>query len=237
MSETAPSSGHDPSQQEPDGASESGTSEGVISYGGSEGPGDLEAVLAAALDEDDLPDPHPPSPTPPLEAATARPMVGTYETADVEAPSVSSLGVPASASEPASAPALEAAGEPTVAATLDVPPLSTGLATDASAEGGEFDLLIGKAKDWFEQADLGGQWDRLNGPLRGLGLLLGGLLVIKLYLALLDTLDDVPLLPRLLQLGGLIWLFNFSVTRLTRSSDRKEILEDWKRRWDAFRGS
>jgi hypothetical protein len=73
--------------------------------------------------------------------------------------------------------------------------------------------------------------------LRGVGLLLGGLLVIKLYLALLDTLDDVPLLPRLLQLGGLIWLLNFSVTRLTRSSDRKEILEDWKRRWDAFRGS
>jgi hypothetical protein len=134
-------------------------------------------------------------------------------------------------------PAPAAAGEPTVATTLEVPPLSSGLASEASAEGGEFDLLIGKVKDWFDEADLGGQWDRLNGPLRGLGLLLGGLLVIKLYLALLDTLDDVPLLPRLLQLGGLIWLLNFSVTRLTRSTDRKEILEDWKRRWDAFRGS
>ena len=227
MSETSPSPEHDSSLQEPAGAPESGVTEGVISYGGSEGAGNLEAVLAAALDEDDLPDPHPPAPTPTLEAATARPTVGSYETAGPPAPAVPSYGMPAAA----------AAGEPTVATTLEVPPLSSGLASDASAEGGEFDLLIGKAKDWFDEADLGGQWDRLNGPLRGLGLLLGGLLVIKLYLALLDTLDDVPLLPRLLQLGGLIWLFNFSVTRLTRSTDRKEILEDWKRRWDAFRGS
>ena len=225
MSETPPSPGHDSSLQEPAGAPESGVPEGVISSG--EGTEALEAVLAAALDEDDLPDPHPPAPTPTLEAATARPTVGSYETADPPAPAVPSYGMPAPA----------AAGEPTVATTLEVPPLSSGLASEASAEGGEFDLLIGKVKDWFDEADLGGQWDRLNGPLRGLGLLLGGLLVIKLYLALLDTLDDVPLLPRLLQLGGLIWLLNFSVTRLTRSTDRKEILEDWKRRWDAFRGS
>lgn len=249
MSETPTSPGQDISLQEPADAPESGFPEGVISYGASEGPGDLEAVLAAALDEDDLPDSHPPAPTPTLEAATARPTVGSYGTAaDPVVPIVSSYGMPEeeastvsqmafSASESEPAPDRGVAGEPTVATTLEVPPLSTGLSGDARAEGGEFDLLIGKVKDWFEQADLGGQWDRLNGPLRGVGLLLGGLLVIKLYLALLDTLDDVPLLPRLLQLGGLIWLLNFSVTRLTRSSDRKEILEDWKRRWDAFRGS
>lgn len=125
-----------------------------------------------------------------------------------------------------------------MAATFEVPPLPTGPGGDGgSAEGGEFDLLIRKVKAWFEEADLAGQWNRLGGPLRGLGLLLGGLLVLKLYVALLDTLDDVPLLPRLLQLVGLIALLNFSVTRLTRSSDRAVILEDWKRRWDAFRGS
>jgi hypothetical protein len=239
MSETPTFSGDDPSLKEPVGEPEGESPEGVISYGGNEGPGDLEAVLAAALDEDDLPDPHPPAPTPTLEAATARPTVGSYEsvdgTADLGKAAVPSYGIPASAAEPSSAQG--AAGEPTVAKTLEVPPLAPGQASEARTEGGEFDLLIGKVKDWFEQADLGGQWDRLNGPLRGLGLLLGGLLVIKLYLALLDTLDDVPLLPRLLQLGGLIWLFNFSLTRLTRSSERKEILEDWKRRWDAFRGS
>jgi hypothetical protein len=47
----------------------------------------------------------------------------------------------------------------------------------------------------------------------------------------------LPLLPRLHQLVGLIALLNFSLNRLTRSSDRRVILEDWKRRWDAFRGS
>jgi hypothetical protein len=138
----------------------------------------------------------------------------------------------------ASAAAPAASGEPTVATTLEVAPRAGAQAGEGSgAEGGEFDLLVSKIRAWFDQADLAGQWDRLSGPLRGLGLLLGAVLVMKLYLALLDTLDDVPLLPRLLQLLGLIWLFNFSLTRLTRSGDRKEILEDWKRRWDAFRGS
>jgi hypothetical protein len=60
---------------------------------------------------------------------------------------------------------------------------------------------------------------------------------VKLYVALLDTLDDLLLVPRLLQLVGLIAVLRFSVNRLTRRSDRTVILEDWKRRWDAFRGS
>lgn len=128
-------------------------------------------------------------------------------------------------------------GEPRVAATLEVAPLPPGEAGSARAEGGEWELLLGKVKAWLEQADLPGQWERLGGPLRGLGVLLGLLLVLKLYVALLDTLDDLLLLPRLLQLVGLIVLLRFSVTRLTRSSDRQVIREDWKRRWDDFRGS
>ncbi len=175
-----------------------------------EGVTELEAVLAAALDEDDLPEPHPPAPTPTLEAATARP--------------------PATPEPPA--------GESRVAATLEVPPLPAGAsAPGAPQEGGEWELLLGKVKAWWERADVPGQWDRLGGPLRRVGLLLGALLVLKLYIALLDTLDDVPLLPRLLQLVGLFALLSFSVTRLTRSDDRKVILTDWKRRWDGFRGS
>ncbi|MFN9644702.1 MAG: CAAD domain-containing protein, partial [Cyanobacteriota bacterium] len=101
----------------------------------------------------------------------------------------------------------------------------------------EWDLFVGKVQAWLEQADLPCQWDRLSGPLRGLGLLLAVLLVLKLYGALLDTLDDLPLLPRLLQLVGLIVLVRFSVNRLTRRSDRQVLLENWKQRWDAFRGS
>jgi hypothetical protein len=126
------------------------------------------------------------------------------------------------------------AGEPRVATTLEVPPLPGGA---AGSEGGEWELLLGKLRTWLEQADLPGQWDRLGGPLRGLGVLLGVLLVLKLYGALLATLDDLPLLPRLLQLVGLLALLRFSLTRLTRRSDRQVILDDWKRRWDAFSGS
>jgi hypothetical protein len=40
-----------------------------------------------------------------------------------------------------------------------------------------------------------------------------------------------------LQLVGLIALVRFGVNRLTRSSDRQLVLDDWKRRWEAFRGS
>ncbi|MFN7677706.1 MAG: CAAD domain-containing protein [Cyanobacteriota bacterium] len=177
------------------------------------GPTELEELLAAALDEDDLPDAHPPAPSPTLEAATARPPLA-----------------------PSPTPPTAAGGEPRVAATLEVPPLPTASGTGGS-EGGEWELLVGKVKDWLDQADLPGQWERLGGPLRGLGLLLALLLILKLYVALLDTLDDVPLLPRLLQLLGLVTLARFSVTRLTRSDDRQVVLASWKRRWDAFRGS
>lgn len=133
----------------------------------------------------------------------------------------------------------EASGDadaPRVATTLEVPPLPGGGA-GLGPEGGEWELLLGKVRAWLERADLPGQWNRLSGPLRGVGILLGILLVLKLYGALLASLDDLPLLPRLLQLVGLIALLRFSLTRLTRSSDRKVILDDWKRRWDAFSGS
>lgn len=215
MAETPASPEHDPSSPVP--ATETPSEAVPGSVGASEGPADLEAVLAAALDEDDLPDPAPPAPTPTLEAATARPSSSPVEAQ----PARSEAGSP---------------GEPSVATTLEVPPLSVPQAP-GGGEGGEWELLLGKLKAWLERADLPGQWDRLGGPLRGLGLLLAALLVVKLYVALLETLDDLPLLPRLLQLVGLFALLNFSLTRLTRKSDREVILEDWKRRWDAFRGS
>jgi hypothetical protein len=179
--------------------------------------------------------------------------------ASPEPPAPAFIPSPAALEATPVTPALEALdavelGEPRVATTLEVPPLPASPrpsfikpastagagATDPGipgAEGGEWDLLMGKVRAWLEQNDLPGQWERLGGPLRGFGVLLGFLLVLKLYVALLDTLDDVLLLPRLLQLVGLIAVLRFSVLRLTRSSDRQEVLDDWKRRWDAFRGA
>jgi hypothetical protein len=230
MAETPAFSEHDPSSPVPESMV---APEAEIDAAANEGPTELEAVLASALDEDDLPESHPPAPTPTLEAAIARPTVGSYGAQEAPAApaAVGSYGLPEGS------PGAGVAEEPTVATTLEVLPLTRQASDAGGTEGGEWDLLMGKVNTWLEQSDLPGQWERLGGPLRGLGLLLAGLLVIKLYVALLDTLDDLPLLPRLLQLVGLIAFLNFSLTRLTRSSDRRVILENWKRRWDAFRGS
>ena len=124
-----------------------------------------------------------------------------------------------------------AASIPTIGSRVEVPPLG-----GESAAGGEWDLLSGKLRDWFHRNDLGGQWDRLGGPLRASGLLLAGLILIKLYEALIDTLDDIPLLPRLLQLVGLLYLFNFGLTHLIKSQDRENLYQVWKKRWHDFTG-
>ena len=195
--------------------------------------------------------PAPETPTTAPEATTAFPEA--FAPAPVQASEVEGAGAAPPSLEASPVPdvreaspvleALEAVdpGEPRVAATLEVPPLPAGAlpgsAAGPGAAGGEWDLLMGKVQAWLEQNDLPGQWERLGGPLRGLGVLLGLLLVLKLYVALLDTLDDVPLMPRLLQLVGLIAALRFSLLRLTRSGDRQAVLDDWKRRWDAFRGA
>jgi hypothetical protein len=124
-----------------------------------------------------------------------------------------------------------AASIPTIGSRVEVPPLG-----GESAAGGEWDLLSGKLRDWFDRNDLGGQWDRLGGPLRASGLLLAGLILIKLYEALIDTLDDIPLLPRLLQLVGLLYLVNFGFTHLIKSQDRENLYRVWKKRWHDFTG-
>jgi hypothetical protein len=110
------------------------------------------------------------------------------------------------------------------------------LEAEGSGEGGEWDLLVGKVRAWLEQTDLPARWDNLGGPLRTLGLLLAAVVLLRLYGSLLDTLGDLPLLPRLLQLVGLITLLRFCLTRLVRSSDREEILRIWRDNWNDFRG-
>ncbi len=136
--------------------------------------------------------------------------------------------------EPEAVPALiETPSVPEgVVSTISVPPLPAA----EVGEGGEWDLLVGKVRAWLDEAHLQERWNALGGPLRSLGLLLGALVVLRLYGALLDTLGDLPLVPRLLQLVGLIALIRFALTRLVRSSDRERILGSWRQRWDDFRG-
>lgn len=129
--------------------------------------------------------------------------------------------------------------EPSIATTLEVAPLPEAGATggsEAGAEGGEFDLLIGKISAWLEGLELAERWQKLRGPLRGAALLLALLLVLRLYGRVVGTIDGIPVISGLLELTGLIYALWFSATKLIRTSERERVLADWKQRWQAFTG-
>jgi hypothetical protein len=140
-----------------------------------------------------------------------------------------------SATPAAAAPEPVAASTPEgIASTISVPPLEGG--ARGEGEGGEFDLLISRVSAWLREQDLPARWEKLQGPLRGLALLLLALVLLRLYGALIDTLDSLPLVPRLLQLVGVVVLVKFSVINLVRTSDRERLISSWKQRWSTFRG-
>jgi len=179
-----------------------------------------------------------------LENAPAPTGAGALPTIPAAAPATTPGNVPAAepaAAEPpaanpateSKAPALAEQPEPPgIASSMVVPPLPAGEA----GEGGEWDLLRDKLGTWFDGADLQGRWESLGGPLRAAGLLLAAVMLLRLYSALLETLGELPLLPRLLQLVGLLSVAQFGLTRLVRSSERERILTSWGQRWNDFRG-
>jgi hypothetical protein len=122
--------------------------------------------------------------------------------------------------------------EAAVAATLEVPPLPGSSDTG----GGEWDLLRSRVGEWLERTDLAGQWQRLKGPLRLLGLLILLVLVLRLYGALVGTLDSLPLVSGLLELVGVLAFGRFCVNRLVRSEERRQLQSQWSQRWRDFRG-
>jgi hypothetical protein len=151
------------------------------------------------------------------EEAIARPDPGPIEV---------SLTPAAAPPEPEPAPT------PAIASTLEIPPAPGA----TPAEGGEFDLLIEKLRAWFAEADIGGHWQKLRGPLKGFALLLVAVLALRLYARVVGTLDGIPLVSGLLELTGLIYLVWFSSTRLVRTSERERVLAEWKQRWQSFSG-
>lgn len=159
---------------------------------------------------------------------------GAINPAPSEAPGApSASAVPTPLQESASEPAAPSTPEG-VASTLSVPPLEGEARSEG--EGGEFDLLISRVSAWLKEQDLPARWETLQGPLRGLALLLLALVLLRLYGALIDTLDSLPLVPRLFQLVGVIVLVKFSLTNLVRTSDRERLISAWTQRWTTFRG-
>ena len=181
---------------------------------GADGSPELTAAAEPAVAD-------PPAQEPPVEEAIARPDPGPIE--------VSLTPAPAPAAAP---PTPEPAPTPTIATTLEIPPAPGA----TPADGGEFDLLVEKLRTWFTEADIGGHWQKLRGPLKGFALLLVAVLALRLYARVVGTLDGIPLVSGLLELTGLIYLVWFSSTRLVRTSERERVLAEWKQRWQSFSG-
>ena len=185
-----------------------------------------------------------PAPTPDSEQQTEPVVLGDENTADGVAAEVIAPEAPATpepaAPEPEPQPEPEpepiaAINEPSVASTLEVP-ASLPAAAGADQDGGEWELLLEKLRTWIASGQLQEQWQAARTPLSLLAGLIAVLLVLRVYSAVLNVLDSIPLLPGLLELAGLVALVQFSLTRLVRSDDRREVISGLKQRWQSFRG-
>ena len=148
-----------------------------------------------------------------------------------------------SAAEPTAAE--PPADEPQVASTVTVPATPAAPAAVASAaagttpssdEGGEWDLLVSKVQSWLASGQLQQQWQAARTPISLLAGLIALLLVLRIYGALLAVLDSIPLLPGLMELAGLIAVVQFALTKMVRSSDRRQVIDGVRQRWQSFRG-
>ena len=202
-----------------------------------------QAVVDASLSE-----------APAAAAEAAAEAVGSTELAPVEADVVLTAATPAepeplttgdAPAEPmAVAPVADtpaptttfspAAAVPSVASTIEVP--ASAPASGASGEGGEWELLLEKVRQWINSGQLREQWQAARTPLSLLAGLIALLLVLRIYGALLAVLDSLPLLPGLLELAGLIAVVQFSLSRLVRSEERRSLIQGLQQRWKAFRG-
>ena len=124
---------------------------------------------------------------------------------------------------------------PTVASTLELP-ANPQVSAAPNEEGGEWDLLVQKLRNWIASGQLQEQWQAARTPLSLLAGLIAVLLVLRVYSAVLGVLESIPLLPGLLELAGLVVVVQFSLTRLVRSENRREVISGLMQRWKSFRG-
>ena len=167
----------------------------------------------------------------PVEAAPVQEDVVVTATPPTEPEPVATGVVPA---EPVITPSEAPVAMPSVASTIEVPASAPGGGT--SGEGGEWELLLEKLRQWIGSGQLQEQWQASRTPLILLAGLIALLLVLRLYGALLAVIDSLPLLPGLLELAGLIAVVQFSLTRLVRSEERRSLIQSLQQRWKSFRG-
>ena len=135
---------------------------------------------------------------------------------------------------PAVAPeAPKPAPEPSPIATTVSVPADPGA---NAGEGGEFQLLLDKLSSLLGDTDLNAVWQQSQRPLKLLGVAMVVIVTLQLTGAVLDTLGGIPMLPRMLQLVGLIWLVMFGSKRLLRSEGRQQLIGQVSGAWNAFVG-
>jgi hypothetical protein len=180
------------------------------------GQSGAEQSRAADSSAETIPQPPQPESTPPAEPAAIPPYAGVTAAAP---------GVP-----PEPSPALD----PSIAATITVPPLE-GADADG-AEGGEWALLSGKLQDWLASGELQRIWQQSRTPLTALLAAVAVVLVLRIYASLLGALNGLPLVPGLLELVGVIWVLRKGLPKLLRSSERRELVAGLRQRWESFLG-
>ena len=138
------------------------------------------------------------------------------------------------AAEPVAQPIAPPAS-PSIAERISVPAQASGVSS--SDEGGEWDLLSNRIKQFFEANNLQDQWQSLRQPLFLLGGLIALILTMRIYGGILDAIATVPLAPRMFQLVGTFYAAWFAATRLIRADERKKISASVNDLWSSLRGS
>ncbi len=134
----------------------------------------------------------------------------------------------------AAAPTVTAPASPSIAERISVPAQAS--ADSSEDDGGEWDLLSSRVKQFFEANNLQDQWQSLRQPLFLLGGLIVVILTMRIYGGILDAIATVPLAPRLFQLVGTFYAVWFAATRLIRAEERKKISANVNDLWTSLRG-
>ena len=137
------------------------------------------------------------------------------------------------AAEPVAQPIAPPAS-PSIAERISVPAQAS--ADSSKEDGGEWDLLSNRIKQFFEANNLQDQWQTLRQPLFLLGGLIVVILTMRIYGGILDAIATVPLAPRLFQLVGTFYAVWFAATRLIRAEERKKISTNVNDLWTSLRG-
>ena len=144
--------------------------------------------------------------------------------------------IPGSDPTPTPEPTPAPTPDPVIASTVSIPAQESTEQGGSQSDGGEWELLVGKVKDWLEQNDLAELWTKAQLPLRVVGGLIVFSLVATVYSGVLSTINSIPLVPGLLELAGVIWLVNFALRNLIRNSDRDNFIKGARSTWTRVTG-